>query len=197
MRDKQSIRTVLVVFAICIVLGTTTDAQVPSEGIRLSFYGYESEALGFIEASISGTVRLWQTGTIGPEIEGSPYYFGFLSKDHGSLGYDDLPDTRIDCPQVPCTDCDYRITASFIGPGIELPIGDVHGGCCDQEAMLTGSQWQGFKPSDFTHLHVEVDAQPPMAACPEEYLIEIRWVNIQVPVHTTSWGNLKSNYSTD
>jgi hypothetical protein len=197
MRDKQFIRTVIVVFAIFIIMGRTTDAQLPSEGVRLSFYGYDLEAIGFLDASVSDTIRLWHAETVGPEVEGSPYYFGFFSKAHGNVGYEDLPDTRIDCSQVPCTDCDYQITATFVGPGIGLVIGDVRGGCCDQEATLTGSQWQGFKPNDFTHIRVEVDAQPPLAACPEEYLIKIKWIKIQVPVKTTSWGILKSTYLTD
>jgi hypothetical protein len=194
MSNKQFIRTVFVLSALFIVMGGPAATQLPSEGVRLSFYGYESEPIGFFNASFNDTIRLWHEETVGPEVEGSPYYFGFLSKGHGNLGYGDLPDTRVDCSQVPCIDCDYQITLFFVGPGIELLVGDVRGGCCDQEAMLSGSQWQGFKPNDFTHLRVEVDAQPPLMSCAEEYLVKIRWIKIQVPVKTTSWGALKSIY---
>lgn len=197
MREKHFIRTMLVIFTLFIVWGRTAEAQLPSEGVRLSFYGCELEPIGFFDAAADDTIRLWLPGTVGPEQEGCPYYFGFLSKGHMNLGYGDLPNTRVDCSQVPCTDCDYRISATLVGPGIELTVGDVRGGCCDQEAELVGGCWQGFGPNDFTHIRVEVDAQAPLMMCPDEYLVKIRWIKIQVPVQSTSWGRLKSTYKID
>lgn len=181
----------LLVASLIVVLPISALGEVP-EGVRVSFYGYQSTPIGYFDDSVDSSVSLWIGGTIGPAFQGSVYYFGILSAGHRNIGYTGLADTRIDCPEFPCTSCAYTLTARFVGPGTSLIIGSVGPG--DQNAQLAGTEWEGHSPPDFTHLEIVVDAHEPLMICPRYYLLPITWLDEPVSSNESTWGKVKALY---
>lgn len=177
-RDARVKIAVYVSLCMCVTIAR-------ADPVYLSFYGYQSAPVGCFNEATDQSMTLEMAATVGPEFQGSSYYFGFVSSSNASYGCN-LPDTN-----SPPGCAGYDVTAWF-EPGA-LVIGHVNGSG-DQNASLEGNEWDGQAPTEFTHIRIEYQSGFPCSEDARTLLVPIVWVSNPVPVSTSTWGRVKALY---
>lgn len=172
---------------LCIAVLIVLAQAVPTfgSGVHLSFYGHQSTPVGCFDEAADSLLLLDLDATFGPEFQGSSYYFGFLSRNHLSVGCS-LSDTQSDPGCL-----GYDVTAWF-EPG-DVIIGHVNGSG-DQNASLEGNEWLGHVPSDFTHIKIEFQAGHPCEQDRRTFVLPIVWMSHPVTASAGTWGRIKALY---
>jgi len=154
-------------------------------GVRLSFYGHQSTPVGCFDEATDSVLVLDLDATFGPAFQGSSSYFGYLTRNHPSVGCS-LPDTQSD---PGCAG--YDVTAWF--EPYDVIIGHVNESG-DQNASLEGFEWLGHVPTDFTHIRIEFQAGSPCEQDSRGFLLPIVWVSHPVSASESTWGHIKALY---
>ena len=171
-----------------LVLATAADAQV-----RMSFVGPNDPnppvPVGSFDETVDDVFEICLPCLVAPDGE---YKIRFTAWNHWRNDYPGLPDSE---PLIPGTG--WRCLA-VMQPG-DVVVGYAHSGDSYPWHWVAGDTWNGYVPSDFTHLNVvfyspEGTLDNNVYGWVHTFTVPVVWTSDPVPVDDRTWSGIKSQY---